>query len=136
MFEDVTNALLATLLPLQAVRESPPWAVDAWGLGCLMQELYSGHPLARMEDLRNTEPVPKELLQYYQVGDAWTPCCVLRTAVRSDQASTQRMMCYEWRVSLCACGESESRPGVALDGVLVSRWTAEFVSESVKLVCA
>jgi SCY1-like protein 1 len=53
---------------VQLVRESPPWAVDAWGLGCLMQELYSGAPLARMEDLRNTDPIPKDVLQYYQVG--------------------------------------------------------------------
>jgi hypothetical protein len=28
--------------------------VDAWGLGCLIQEVYSGSPLARTEDLRNT----------------------------------------------------------------------------------
>ena len=82
---------------LQAVRESPPWAVDAWGLGCLMQELYSGQPLARMEDLRNTEPVPKELLQYYQVGDAWAalPVC-MHGAVRCDQACTPKLTCCSW----------------------------------------
>lgn len=39
---------------LQAVKDGPAWAVDAWGLGCLMQEVYSGQPLARTEDLRNT----------------------------------------------------------------------------------
>ena len=39
---------------LQAVKDGPAWAVDAWGLGCLMQEVYSGAPLARTEDLRNT----------------------------------------------------------------------------------
>ncbi|KAL4446317.1 hypothetical protein ABPG77_003124 [Micractinium sp. CCAP 211/92] len=50
----------------QAVKDGPAWAVDAWGLGCLMQEVYSGQPLARTEDLRNTDHIPKELLQYYQ----------------------------------------------------------------------
>ena len=38
----------------QAVKEGPAWAVDAWGLGCLMQEVYSGNSLTRTEDLRNT----------------------------------------------------------------------------------
>lgn len=39
---------------LQAVKDGPAWAVDAWGLGCLVQEVYSGAPLGRTEDLRNT----------------------------------------------------------------------------------
>jgi hypothetical protein len=38
----------------QAVKDGPSWAVDAWGLGCLIQEVFSGRPLARTEDLRNT----------------------------------------------------------------------------------
>ena len=38
-------AWLPPLPWLQLVKESPPWAVDAWGLGCLLQELYSGAPL-------------------------------------------------------------------------------------------
>lgn len=42
------------LLRLQAIKDGPAWAVDAWGLGCLMQEVYSGRPLERTEDLRNT----------------------------------------------------------------------------------
>lgn len=50
------------------VRESPPWAVDAWGLGCLMQELYSGAQLQRTEDLRSTDQIPKDMLPHYQVG--------------------------------------------------------------------
>ncbi|KAK9810296.1 hypothetical protein WJX72_008245 [[Myrmecia] bisecta] len=48
------------------VAQSPPWAVDAWGLGCLMQEAFSGQQLARTEDLRNTDRIPKPLLQDYQ----------------------------------------------------------------------
>lgn len=51
----------------QIVRDSPPWAVDAWGLGCLIQELYSGHTLMRTEDLRNTQNIPKDVLPHYQV---------------------------------------------------------------------
>ena len=41
---------------VQAIKEGPSWAVDAWGWGCL-QEVYSGRPLARTEDLRNTGPM-------------------------------------------------------------------------------
>ncbi|KAI7844908.1 hypothetical protein COHA_001556 [Chlorella ohadii] len=50
----------------QSVKDGPAWAVDAWGLGCLMQEVYSGAPLARTEDLRNTDCIPKDLLPHYQ----------------------------------------------------------------------
>lgn len=34
------------------IRESPPWAVDAWGLGCLIQEVFAREPLASVEQLR------------------------------------------------------------------------------------
>ncbi len=46
-----------------AVQQSPPWAVDAWGVGCLMQEAFSAKILSRTEDLRSTEPIPQPLLQ-------------------------------------------------------------------------
>lgn len=46
----------------QAVQQAPPWAVDAWGLGCLMQEVYSGQFLTRTEDLRNVASISKGLL--------------------------------------------------------------------------
>jgi len=46
-----------------AVAQAPPWAVDAWGLGCLMQEAYSGQPLQRTEELRNLEDIPKSVAQ-------------------------------------------------------------------------
>ena len=46
-----------------AVAQSPPWAVDAWGLGCLMQEAFSGVELSRTEDLRNLDPIPKPVAQ-------------------------------------------------------------------------
>lgn len=49
-----------------AVREGPPWAVDAWGLGCFIKEVYSAAPLARTEDLRQTDGIPQALLQHYQ----------------------------------------------------------------------
>ena len=47
----------------QMVQQSPPWAVDAWGLGCLMQEAFSGRTLTRTQELRNTESVPQAVLQ-------------------------------------------------------------------------
>ena len=46
-----------------AVAQSPPWAVDSWGLGCLVQEAFSGSELARTEDLRNLGPIPKPVVQ-------------------------------------------------------------------------
>jgi len=49
-----------------SVRDGPCWAVDAWGLGCLIQEVYSGALLVRTEDLRTTESLPQPLLQFYQ----------------------------------------------------------------------
>ncbi|GAQ83172.1 Cytoplasmic tRNA export protein [Klebsormidium nitens] len=48
------------------IRRSPPWAIDAWGLGCLIQELFSAGPLRKTEDLRNTGSIPKALLPDYQ----------------------------------------------------------------------
>ncbi|RLM91881.1 putative inactive serine/threonine-protein kinase scy1 isoform X2 [Panicum miliaceum] len=49
-----------------SIRKSPPWAIDSWGLGCLIFELFSGAKLARTEDLRNTASIPKSLLPDYQ----------------------------------------------------------------------
>lgn len=47
----------------ELVQQSPVWAVDAWGMGCLMQEGFSGRPLSRTEDLRNTRAIPQAVLQ-------------------------------------------------------------------------
>ncbi|XP_008782670.1 probable inactive serine/threonine-protein kinase scy1 [Phoenix dactylifera] len=49
-----------------AIRKSPPWALDSWGLGCLIYELFSGTKLAKTEELRNTAFIPKSLLPDYQ----------------------------------------------------------------------
>ncbi|WCJ20096.1 N-terminal kinase-like protein [Euphorbia peplus] len=49
-----------------AIRKSPPWAIDSWGLGCLIYEIFSGIKLAKTEELRNTGSIPKSLLQDYQ----------------------------------------------------------------------
>ncbi|KAJ6884428.1 N-terminal kinase-like protein [Populus alba x Populus x berolinensis] len=49
-----------------AIRKSPPWAIDSWGLGCLIYELFSGMKLGKTEELRNTSSIPKSLLQDYQ----------------------------------------------------------------------
>jgi len=49
-----------------SLRDYPPWAVDAWGLGCLIQEVYSGRLLQQTEDLRSIDSIPKDLLPYYQ----------------------------------------------------------------------
>jgi SCY1-like protein 1 len=49
------------------VKQSPPWAIDAWGLGCLIQEVYSGgQQMTKTEDLRRTQSIPQALLQSYQ----------------------------------------------------------------------
>jgi len=61
---------LVRLMPpcwdLASVRKSPPWAIDSWGPGCFIFELFSGAKLARTEDLRNTASIPKSLLPDYQ----------------------------------------------------------------------
>ncbi|PIA27882.1 hypothetical protein AQUCO_07400010v1 [Aquilegia coerulea] len=49
-----------------AVRKSPPWAIDSWGLGCLIYEIFSATKLAKTEELRNTTSIPKSLLPDYQ----------------------------------------------------------------------
>ncbi|KAI8008126.1 putative inactive serine/threonine-protein kinase scy1 [Camellia lanceoleosa] len=48
------------------IRKSPPWAIDSWGLGCLICELFSGMKLSKTEELRNTASIPKSLLPDYQ----------------------------------------------------------------------
>eukprot|EP00232_Nephroselmis_pyriformis_P021277 CAMPEP_0182856568 /NCGR_PEP_ID=MMETSP0034_2-20130328/2514_1 /TAXON_ID=156128 /ORGANISM="Nephroselmis pyriformis, Strain CCMP717" /LENGTH=603 /DNA_ID=CAMNT_0024987663 /DNA_START=93 /DNA_END=1900 /DNA_ORIENTATION=- len=48
------------------IKNSPPWGVDAWGLGCLIQEVFAGRTLMRTEDLRNTGNMPAEILPEYQ----------------------------------------------------------------------
>lgn len=49
-----------------AIRNSAPWAIDSWGMGCLIYELFSGMRLSKTEDLRNTSSIPKSLLPDYQ----------------------------------------------------------------------
>lgn len=56
-----------------SLRDSPPWSVDIWGLGCLIQEVYSGRLLKRTENLRETDSIPKDLLPYYQKMLASSP---------------------------------------------------------------
>lgn len=50
----------------ELVPQNPPWAVDAWGLGCLIQEMFSGESLNQAEDLRRTDTIPEALLTDYQ----------------------------------------------------------------------
>ncbi|XWS65613.1 hypothetical protein CRYUN_Cryun05aG0128600 [Craigia yunnanensis] len=48
------------------IRKSPPWAIDSWGLGCLIYEIFSGMKLGKTEELRNIASIPKSLLPDYQ----------------------------------------------------------------------
>lgn len=48
------------------VQQGPSWAVDSWGLGCMMQEVFSGEPLRAVEQLRRTDVIPPALLADYQ----------------------------------------------------------------------
>ncbi|KAL3521320.1 hypothetical protein ACH5RR_019469 [Cinchona calisaya] len=48
------------------IRKSPPWALDSWGLGCFISELFSGTKLGKQDELRNTASIPKSLLPDYQ----------------------------------------------------------------------
>ena len=44
----------------------PPWAIDAWGLGCLIQEVYRGGAISRTDQLREVDHIPQVLLKDYQ----------------------------------------------------------------------
>ncbi|GMH15454.1 hypothetical protein Nepgr_017295 [Nepenthes gracilis] len=48
------------------IKNSPSWAIDSWGMGCLIYEIFSGIRLSKTEDLRNTASIPKSLLPDYQ----------------------------------------------------------------------
>ncbi|KMZ62159.1 Protein kinase [Zostera marina] len=50
----------------ETIKKSPPWAIDSWGLGCLVYELFSSARLAKTEELRGTASIPKSLLPDYQ----------------------------------------------------------------------
>lgn len=48
------------------IPQQPPWAVDAWGLGCLMQEVFAGRPMMSVDQLRETNHIPEALMKDYQ----------------------------------------------------------------------
>ena len=50
----------------EVVADGPVWAVDAWGLGCLMQETFSGSAMTAKEDLKRIDCIPQSLKPYYQ----------------------------------------------------------------------
>jgi hypothetical protein len=78
-----------------AIPQGPPWAVDAWGLGCLLQETFSGQRLLRAEDLRQTASIPPGILQVPLYGGAcheqllllMIPCYIL--ALRNAPADSE-----------------------------------------------
>ncbi|GMH33401.1 hypothetical protein BSKO_01235 [Bryopsis sp. KO-2023] len=49
-----------------AIPQQPPWGVDAWGLGCLMQEVFSGQIMMSVDELRDIDHIPEALLKDYQ----------------------------------------------------------------------
>ena len=51
------------------ISQSPPWAIDAWGLGCLMQETFNSKPLTRTEELRNLDNIPKPVHQVISLAN-------------------------------------------------------------------
>ncbi len=50
----------------EVVADGPVWAVDSWGLGCLMQETFSGSLMTAKEDLKRIDCIPQTLKPYYQ----------------------------------------------------------------------
>ncbi|XP_061342590.1 uncharacterized protein LOC133288787 [Gastrolobium bilobum] len=62
------------------IKKSPPWAIDSWGMGCLIYELFSGMKLVKTEELRNTVSIPKSLLPDYQRLLSSTPSRRLNTS--------------------------------------------------------
>jgi SCY1-like protein 1 len=50
----------------QSIPQGPPWAIDSWGLGCLIREVYGGGAMTSAEELRDIQHIPKVLLKEYQ----------------------------------------------------------------------
>ena len=50
----------------EVLADGPVWAVDSWGLGCLMQETFSGSLMTAKEDLKRIDCIPQTLKPYYQ----------------------------------------------------------------------
>eukprot|EP00890_Picochlorum_soloecismus_P003257 jgi/Picsp_1/3932/NSC_01444-R1_protein kinase len=48
------------------IAAGPVWSVDAWGLGCLIQEVFSKLPLTKMEELKRLDFIPQKIKPYYQ----------------------------------------------------------------------
>ncbi|KAK8674780.1 hypothetical protein V6N13_032883 [Hibiscus sabdariffa] len=69
-----------------AIRKAPPWAIDSWGLGCLIYEIFSGMKLGKTEELRNTSSIPKSLLPDYQRLLSSTPSRRLNTSKLIDNS--------------------------------------------------
>ncbi|KAE8723643.1 hypothetical protein F3Y22_tig00012104pilonHSYRG00040 [Hibiscus syriacus] len=69
-----------------AIRKAPPWAIDSWGLGCLIYEIFSGMRLGKTEELRNTSSIPKSLLLDYQRLLSSTPSRRLNTSKLIDNS--------------------------------------------------
>ncbi|CAK8560250.1 unnamed protein product [Lathyrus sativus] len=68
------------------IKKSPPWAIDSWGMGCLIYELFSGLKLSKTEELRNIASIPKSLLPDYQRLLSSTPSRRLNTSKLIDNS--------------------------------------------------
>ena len=47
----------------QSVPEGPPWAIDSWGLGCLIREVYGEGAMTSAEQLRDIQHIPKGVIE-------------------------------------------------------------------------
>ena len=51
----------------EGLRRAPPWSVDAWGLGCTIQEIFRApKPFDAVEQLREMQHIPRALAPAYQ----------------------------------------------------------------------
>ncbi|KAK8575787.1 hypothetical protein V6N12_063444 [Hibiscus sabdariffa] len=64
--------------------KAPPWAIDSWGLGCLIYEIFSGMKLGETEELWDTSSIPKPLLPDYQRLLSSLPSRSLKDSVERD----------------------------------------------------
>eukprot|EP00210_Caulerpa_lentillifera_P001710 g1643.t1 len=67
LIRDVYKSPELTRGDWQSLVDGPPWAVDSWGLGCLIREVYNnGELLPSTGALREVSSLPPELLKDYQ----------------------------------------------------------------------